>query len=62
MASTDSISVSLMNLRNRILIAMQEEDLGGDFDDQNWQDQMYLAWEHLGYAIKALDKAGDLNE
>jgi hypothetical protein len=61
MASLDLIRIELGELRNRILIAMQEED-DGEFDDQFWQDQIFLAWELLGLVVRALERVGDLSD
>lgn len=56
MVSLESVKYQLLEQRGNILIILQEQDTGY-FDDQVWQDELFAAWELVGLAVEALDRA-----
>lgn len=59
MASTQSAIDLIAEARGIILILMQEGDHGHGFENPEWADEMYIAWELTGNAVKHIEQAED---
>lgn len=61
MASAESVKQSIAEAKGDLMTLTQQKDHSEwGFSAQDWADEMYLAWEMLGEAVKHIDRASDL--